>query len=105
MKVTSLFICAILISVGVYSQINVKLVNRGAQSIPLFVPGIMNPNLSPFSESNLTFPIGQEVFFGSKRKRDKCLVFIVDNDWPKDTIIYLTKSELERQCGPVQKPK
>lgn len=37
------------------------LVNSTAQSIPLRIPGIMNPNLSPFSKSGVDLPLGQKI--------------------------------------------
>jgi hypothetical protein len=80
------------------SQVQVKLVNNGLESIPLFIPGIMNPNLSPMSESNVEFPIGQKVYYKAKRGRNQCLILEVSASWPADTTIYLTRSELEKFC-------
>lgn len=37
------------------------LVNSTAQSIPLRIPGIMNPTLSPFSKSGVDLPLGQKI--------------------------------------------
>ena len=50
--------------------------NTSAKSIPLEIPGVMNPNLSPFSKSGVSLALGQEVFFKVKNKR--YLLFIVD---------------------------
>ena len=36
--------------------------NNTAQSIPLRIPGIMNPSLSPFSRSGVDLPNGQKVY-------------------------------------------
>lgn len=38
-------------------------VNSSAKSIPLAIPGVMNPRLVPFSTSNLELTVGQEIFF------------------------------------------
>lgn len=43
--------------------------NNTAQSIPLLIPGVMNPNLSPFSRSGVDLPNGQEVFLNLNGKR------------------------------------
>lgn len=37
------------------------LVNNTVQSIPLRIPGVMNPNLSPFSKSGVDLPLGQKI--------------------------------------------
>ena len=36
--------------------------NNTAQSIPLRIPGVMNPNLSPFSRSGVDLKNGQKIF-------------------------------------------
>jgi hypothetical protein len=42
--------------------------NETAQSIPLIIPGVMNPNLSPFSNSGVRLKIGQQINFRQGRK-------------------------------------
>ncbi len=37
--------------------------NRSGASIPLEIPGVMNPNLSPKSSSGVTLERGQKVYF------------------------------------------
>tara|TARA_R110002050_G_scaffold280921_1_gene428105 strand:+ start:622 stop:1221 length:600 start_codon:yes stop_codon:yes gene_type:complete len=37
--------------------------NSTARSIPLIIPGVMNPNLSPFSNSGVSLKVGQEILF------------------------------------------
>ena len=51
--------------------------NSSARSIPLIIPGVMNPNLSPFSTSGVSLKIGQKVLF--KHKGRKELLFVVDD--------------------------
>lgn len=48
--------------------------NTSAKSIPLIIPTVMNPNLSPFSKSGVDLKIGQEIFFKAKGKRHVLLI-------------------------------
>ncbi len=59
--------------------------NNSAKSIPLNIPTVMNPNLSPFSNSGVSLKIGQEVFFYEGKK--KYLLVSVTEDLDGDTII------------------
>ena len=43
--------------------------NNTAQSIPLRIPGVMNPNLSPFSRSGVDLPNGQKILLDLNGKR------------------------------------
>lgn len=47
--------------------------NGSLKSIPLQIPGVMNPNLSPLSDSGVTLEVGQKV-----------LLFEVTSDWKKE---------------------
>jgi len=58
--------------------INFTLSNTSAKSIPLIIPNVMNPNLSPFSNSGVDLAIGQEIFFKQNGKRH--LLFKVNDD-------------------------
>jgi len=64
------------------TSISFTLHNSSARSIPLRIPGVMNPNLSPFSDSGVTLKVGQEIIFYPKgRKRalgEKQILLIVD---------------------------
>jgi len=42
--------------------------NKSAKSIPLIIPTVMNPNLSPFSRSGVDLKVGQEILFKQKGK-------------------------------------
>lgn len=42
---------------------NLSFENRSDMSIPLEIPGVMNPNLSPNSKSGVTLERGQKVYF------------------------------------------
>lgn len=45
------------------------LVNSSSESIPLLIPNVMNPNLSPNSKSGVDLKIGQEILFRYQGKR------------------------------------
>ena len=51
---------------GDYVSFTLK--NTSAKPIPLLIPSVMNPNLSPFSESGVDLKIGQEILFRAKGK-------------------------------------
>jgi hypothetical protein len=64
--------------------------NGSLKSIPLNIPGVMNPNLSPISDSGVTLEVGQKVFyFPNGKKGKKELLFEVDNTFQKDTILQI----------------
>lgn len=56
--------------------ITFTLENTTAKSIPLLIPSVMNPNLSPFSKSGVDLKIGQEILFREKGK--KYVLLVVD---------------------------
>ena len=59
-------------------KVSFTLLNRTAKSIPLKIPGVMNPNLSPFSNSGVTLKIGQEIYFKWKGKKQLLLTVTED---------------------------
>lgn len=62
--------------------------NGSLKSIFLEIPGVMNPNLSPMSNSGVSLKIGQKVFFYPKGKKGKKeLLFVVDSSIKKDTVL------------------
>jgi hypothetical protein len=68
--------------------ISLTLANRSASSIPLAIPGVMNPNLSPMSNSGVNLELGQKVYFYSKKgRRGKELLFITTEDLAGQTLI------------------
>lgn len=69
--------------------------NRTAFSIPLIIPNVMNPNLSPFSKSGVGLKIGQEVFFKNKKK--KYLLLKVDNTFKDGDILDVAALIKERK--------
>lgn len=58
--------------------------NETLRSIPLVIPGVMNPNLSPMSYSGVTLEEGQEICFLDKKKR--YLLLEVSTDLNGDTL-------------------
>lgn len=57
-------------------RISFKLINSSSASIPLIIPNVMNPNLSPNSTSCVDLEPGQEILFKYKGKR--YVLFTVD---------------------------
>lgn len=51
------------------NRISFKLINPSDESIPLIIPNVMNPNLSPNSSSGVDLKIGQELLFRNGLKR------------------------------------
>jgi biopolymer transport protein ExbD len=49
--------------------VNFTLRNNSPKAIPLIIPTVMNPNLSPFSNSGVGLKIGQEILFKKNGKR------------------------------------
>lgn len=50
--------------------------NGSLKDIPLYIPNVMNPNLSPKGNSGVTLKVGQEIFFKYRSKRR--ILLIVD---------------------------
>lgn len=59
------------------------LVNSTAQTLPILIPGIMNPKLTPFSQSGVELPWGQKIYL--KTPREKLLLLTVTDSIPKGT--------------------
>ncbi|MFT6320591.1 MAG: hypothetical protein ACJAT4_001518 [Granulosicoccus sp.] len=79
-----ILLLSILFSLGLISNMSAQqsasftLKNPTAKSIPLWIPSVMNPNLSPFSSSGVTLKIGQKIYF--KHKMRKRLLLEVTKD-------------------------
>ena len=62
--------------------------NGSFKSIQLFIPGVMNPNLSPQSNSGISLDVGQKVYFFPKGNGGKKeILFMVDSKWENDTTL------------------
>lgn len=63
--------------------------NESLKSIPLVIPGVMNPNLSPRSNSGVTLEVGQEIYYWRKGQgigKKRSLLLIVDTSLDGSTI-------------------
>ena len=54
--------------------VSFTLQNNTAKSIPLLIPSVMNPNLSPFSKSGVDLKYGQKIMFKQNGKRHVLLI-------------------------------
>ena len=105
MRYTFLFILAIFlyscqsiksgVDEGTKESISFKLINSSNESIPLLIPSVMNPNLSPNSESGVTLKIGQNIYFRNSGK--KYLLISVDKSIKEGEKIDVPQLLLERK--------
>ncbi len=56
------------------NYVSFTLQNKSNSSIPLIIPNVMNPNLSPNSKSGVDLEIGQEIYFKNGSKKYTLLV-------------------------------
>lgn len=63
--------------------------NETLKSIPLIIPGVMNPNLSPQSNSGVRLKMGQEIIYRKGLKTH--VLFIVDSTIEEGAIIKVGK--------------
>jgi hypothetical protein len=63
------------------------LVNNTAQTLPLHIPGIMNPKLNPYSRSGVDLPNGQKIYLDLKD--NQILIFTVTDSIPNGARIDL----------------
>jgi hypothetical protein len=71
-------------------NIPLKIHNGSLKFIYLSIPGVMNPNLVPKSDSEISLDVGQIVYFfpyGKNGKRE--VLFTVSASWKKDTILQI----------------
>jgi hypothetical protein len=82
-----------------YAQnIPMKFHNGSFGSIYLNIPSVMNPNLSPKSNSGVSLDAGQVVYFFPNGKRGKKeVLFVVSPTWKKDTILEIDEIVRERK--------
>lgn len=92
-------------SSGIQTEsVNFTLLNKTSKSIPLKIPGVMNPNLSPFSNSGVQLKIGQKIYFtlNDRKAGKKELLLIVTKDLEGqklvvNDLIKKRKKELKRK--------
>ncbi|MEY4286250.1 MAG: hypothetical protein RL511_323 [Bacteroidota bacterium] len=76
----SIFTCHL----SAQKSVNFTFHNGSLKSIPLVIPTVMNPNLSPMSNSGITLDMGQVVYFFSNGNKGKKEVLFVVSDTFKD---------------------
>lgn len=87
----------VLMTVAV-SAVPFTLHNSTLQSIPLLIPGVMNPNLSPLSNSGVDLAVGQEIFFKVRGK--KYLLLTVTEDLRDEELdVAALLKERKRELG------
>jgi hypothetical protein len=86
MKNILLTVFALAISFNFTAQkaINFTFHNGSLKSIPLVIPSVMNPNLSPMSNSGITLDMGQVVYYFPNGNKGKKEVLFVVSDVFKD---------------------
>ena len=72
--------CTFLLEAGIPFTLR----NNGLTAIPLEIPGVMNPNLSPMSNSGVELAIGQKIYFTYLGER--CLLLEVDEALANTTV-------------------
>lgn len=78
--------------------------NGSFSSIPLVIPGVMNPNLSPLSNSGISLDVGQKIyFFPNGKRKSKALLFEVDNALKQDTILEIDELIKKRKVALLEK--
>ncbi|MEM8510119.1 MAG: hypothetical protein AAF717_19965 [Bacteroidota bacterium] len=79
--------------------ISFTLVNSSDESIPLIIPNVMNPNLSPNSKSRVDLKIGQELIFRNRGKR--YVLFTVDESIQEgqELDVYQLLQERKKELG------
>jgi hypothetical protein len=88
------------LTIGKSQTIPMTFHNGSLKSIPLNIPGVMNPNLSPISDSGVDLEVGQKVFyFPNGKKGKKELLFEVDNTFRKDTILQIDEMIKQKKKG------
>jgi len=96
-----ILLLSILFSLGMMSNavaqksVNFTLKNPTAKSIPLWIPSVMNPNLSPFSTSGVTLRIGQKIYFKHKLRKRLLLEVTDDLDKKKLNVAKLIRERKE----------
>jgi len=86
-------------SISYGQDVPFSLMNNGLKSIPLHIPGVMNPNLSPYSRSGVTLPVGKKVYWYPKKGK-KAELFTVSPEMRNqhlsvDSIIAVRKKEMK----------
>lgn len=80
-------------------RISFKLINRSDESIPLIIPNVMNPNLSPNSSSGVDLKIGQELLFRNGLKRYVLLTVDESIEEGQEIDVYEILKQRKKELG------
>lgn len=80
-------------------RISFKLINPSNESIPLIIPNVMNPNLSPNSSSGVDLEVGQELLFRNGLKRYTLLVVDEDIQEGEEVDVYALLQQRKKELG------
>lgn len=88
---STFFIFSLISASDIYAQnIPMTFHNGSFSSISLAIPGVMNPNLNPKSNSGVGLNVGQVVYFFPNGKRGRReVLFVVKPNWKRDTILQI----------------
>jgi hypothetical protein len=64
-------------------SVSFTLRNNSLSSIPLKIPGVMNPNLSPMSNSGVSLEVGQKIYFQHRGRKKLLLEVTTDLEGTK----------------------
>jgi hypothetical protein len=85
---STLFFCILSFHLSAQKAVNLTFHNGSLQSIPLVIPTVMNPNLSPLSNSGITLDMGQVVYyFPNGKKGKKEVLFVVDDTFKNGEVL------------------
>lgn len=77
--------------------VNFTLRNETLRAIPLLIPGVMNPNLSPASNSGVTLALGQEIQFRNHGRT--YVLFTVDEGISEGQVLNIGEILAERKAA------
>lgn len=77
------------------TYITFTLRNNSAKSIPLIIPTVMNPNLSPMSNSGVSLKVGQEILFRANGK--KHVLLTVDSSIKEGDVVEVSRLLKQRK--------
>jgi len=80
-------------------RISFKLINPSNEDIPLVIPNVMNPNLSPNSSSGVDLKIGQELLFKNGLKKYTLLTVDENIEDGQEVDIYELLQERKKELG------
>lgn len=79
--------------------ISFTLINPSDKSIPLIIPNVMNPNLSPNSSSGVDLKIGQELLFRNGLKRYTLLTVDENIKEGQEVDVYQILQQRKKELG------